>query len=52
MGNYDFATSFMKGEKNLATLLKQIQPKLNKGEYVFVTLKNPSHIGREETQGC
>lgn len=30
------------GEKNLATLLQQMEPELNKGEYVFCTLQEES----------
>lgn len=32
----------MSGEKNLEKLIKTMEPKLNKGEYVFCNLKNGS----------
>lgn len=34
----------MSGEKNLATLLKTMKPHLNKGEYVFCTVKNDNPV--------
>ncbi|WP_289037246.1 ACT domain-containing protein [uncultured Zobellia sp.] len=39
----------MAGEKNLAEMLKGMTPKLNEGEYVFVTLPNVDHISRADT---
>lgn len=39
----------MPGETNLQQLLKGMNPKLNKGEYVFVSLKDVSKISREDT---
>jgi uncharacterized protein len=34
----------MSGEKNLAILLKTMKPTLNKGDYVFCTLKNIEQV--------
>lgn len=39
----------MAGENNLVTLLKEMAPTLNKGEYVFCTVKNLSKIDRNDT---
>jgi len=39
----------MKGEKNLKNLIKNMKPVLNKGNYVFVTVKDLSNIKREDT---
>lgn len=39
----------MAGETNLNTLLQDMTPKLNPGTYVFVTLKDVSHIDRADT---
>lgn len=39
----------MAGEINLTQLIKGMVPKLNKGEYVFVTVKDLSGIKREDT---
>ncbi|MCB4799970.1 ACT domain-containing protein [Neotamlana laminarinivorans] len=37
------------GKKNLAELIKHMKPKLNDGEYVFVSLPNIDNIKREDT---
>ena len=39
----------MNGTTNLAQLLKDMTPKLNEGEYVFVTVPILSEIKREDT---
>ena len=39
----------MKGENNLEKLIKNMKPVLNKGNYVFVTVKDLSNIKREDT---
>ncbi|WP_298780472.1 ACT domain-containing protein [uncultured Polaribacter sp.] len=39
----------MSGETNLSELLKGMTPKLNKGDYVFATLKDVSKIDRNIT---
>ncbi|CAM3457831.1 ACT domain-containing protein [Zobellia roscoffensis] len=39
----------MAGEKNLAEMVKGMTPKLNEGEYVFVTLTDASQISRADT---
>jgi hypothetical protein len=39
----------MAGETNLAQLIQGMTPKLNKGEYVFVALKDLSKIDRNDT---
>ncbi len=39
----------MAGETNLAQLVKGMTPKLNKGEYVFVTVNDLSEIDRKDT---
>ena len=39
----------MAGEKNLAEMIKGMTPKLNEGEYVFVTLPNVDYISRADT---
>jgi len=38
-----------KGETKLSKLIKNMEPHLNKGEYVFATLKNIDKIPRELT---
>ena len=38
----------MSGEINLAKLIKQMEPILNDGEYVFTTVNNTSHILRKD----
>jgi len=37
----------MNGEKNLDTLLKKLQPKLNSGDFVFCTVASIDEIGME-----
>ncbi|KAA5821955.1 ACT domain-containing protein [Algibacter amylolyticus] len=39
----------MNGEKNLEKLVRSMNPKLNEGEYVFVTVKHFGEIKREDT---
>jgi uncharacterized protein len=39
----------MKGESNLAQLIKGMAPSLNPGEYVFVTIKDRNKIDRIQT---
>jgi len=39
----------MAGETNITELLKGMTPKLNKGEYVFCTVKDTLKIDRKET---
>lgn len=39
----------MSGEKNLSKLIKEMSPKLNKGDYVFCTLKSLDGIDRKDT---
>jgi hypothetical protein len=39
----------MAGETNLSELIKGMTPQLNKGEYVFSTLKDVSQIDRSDT---
>ena len=39
----------MSGEKDLETLLKQMKPVLNSGEYVFVTISNFNGVLRTDT---
>ncbi len=39
----------MAGETDLAQLIKGMMPKLNKGEYVFATVKDVSKINRIDT---
>ncbi|SEB36776.1 hypothetical protein SAMN04489761_0193 [Tenacibaculum sp. MAR_2009_124] len=39
----------MSGETNLKILISEMEPILNKGEYVFSTIKNCDHIPREIT---
>jgi len=39
----------MAGETNLDALIKGMTPKLNKGEYVFCTVKNLEKINRNDT---
>ncbi|MBK8845499.1 MAG: ACT domain-containing protein [Bacteroidetes bacterium] len=38
----------MNGEKNLETLLKQMMPRLNIGEYVFCTVENLEELNLNE----
>ena len=37
----------MSGETNLATIIKQMKPVLNKGEFVFTTVDTTAHILRD-----
>ncbi|MEP0212660.1 MAG: ACT domain-containing protein, partial [Cellulophaga sp.] len=37
----------MSGKTNLSELLKGMTPKLNKGEYVFCTIKDSSSLNRK-----
>lgn len=39
----------MRGEKNLQKLLKEMEPVLNSGEYVFATVSNFDKIQRTDT---
>ncbi|WP_109301454.1 ACT domain-containing protein [Aquimarina sp. AU474] len=39
----------MAGETNLAVLIKEMTPRLNAGEYVFITVKDTNKIDREIT---
>lgn len=39
----------MAGETNISKLLKGMTPKLNKGEYIFCTIKDTSIISRRDT---
>ncbi|WP_149302585.1 ACT domain-containing protein [Pareuzebyella sediminis] len=39
----------MKGEKKLSQLVKGLNPKLNKGEYVFASIKDLEIISRRDT---
>ena len=39
----------MAGEKNISKLIKEMSPKLNKGAYVFCTLKSLDTIDRKDT---
>ncbi len=39
----------MAGETNLSVLIKEMTPKLNLGDYVFITTKDISKINREHT---
>lgn len=39
----------MSGEENILQLIKGMTPKLNKGEYVFCTIKDLSTINRNDT---
>jgi len=39
----------MKGEINLTTLLKNLKPTLNKGDFVFVSVKSLEGIDRNDT---
>ena len=39
----------MAGETNLAQLLKGMTPKLNEGEYVFISVKDINAIDRKDT---
>ena len=41
--------SKMKGETNIKALLKNLKPELNKGEYVFVSVKDLDGIDRNDT---
>ncbi|WP_066631633.1 ACT domain-containing protein [Labilibacter marinus] len=39
----------MAGETNLQELIKNMSPKLHKGDYVFTTVKDIRHINRNDT---
>ncbi len=39
----------MAGEKNIGKLINEMSPKLNDGEYVFVSVKNLDNINRNDT---
>ncbi|MBU2948647.1 ACT domain-containing protein [Zobellia uliginosa] len=39
----------MAGEKNLVEMVKGMTPKLNGGEYVFITLNNVNQVSRADT---
>ncbi len=39
----------MTGETNISEIIKEMKPKLNKGEYVFATVKNIDEIDRADT---
>ena len=39
----------MSGEKKLRTLIKEMEPVLNIGEYVFITVSNLNDVPRSET---
>ena len=39
----------MSGEKNMNKLVNEMSPKLNDGDYVFVTQKNLDNIDRKDT---
>ncbi|MEQ9467942.1 MAG: ACT domain-containing protein [Ekhidna sp.] len=39
----------MTGETNLSKLIKTMTPKLNKGDYIFATIKNIDKISRQDT---
>ncbi len=39
----------MAGEQNLSELIKEMNPILNKGDYVFCTVKNIDKVGRSDT---
>ncbi|WP_074407004.1 ACT domain-containing protein [Aquimarina megaterium] len=41
----------MSGETNLATLIRNMSPVLQTGEFVFSTVKNTDHIPREDSIG-
>jgi hypothetical protein len=41
----------MSGETNLQTLIKSMTPKLNEGDYVFCTVKEPGTIDVNEVVG-
>ena len=41
----------MSGEKNLTTLIKEMKPFVNEGEYVFTTVKNISNINQDTIIG-
>lgn len=41
----------MAGETNLFQLIKGMSPQLNKGDYVFVTIKDTTKIDRKDTLG-
>ena len=38
----------MAGETNLSKLIKEMKPKLNKGKYVFVSVKSTENIDRND----
>lgn len=38
----------MSGEKNLQTLVREMKPYVNKGEYVFVSVNSIENIARED----
>ena len=39
----------MAGEENINELIKKMSPRLNKGDYVFSTVKKLSKINRKDT---
>ncbi len=41
----------MSGEKKLSVLIKEMKPFINKGEYVFTTVKDISNINKENIIG-
>ncbi|MGG6229802.1 ACT domain-containing protein [Tenacibaculum sp. SDUM215027] len=41
----------MSGEKNLSVLIREMEPFVNEGEYVFTTVKDSVNINREDIIG-
>ncbi|MDO6674077.1 ACT domain-containing protein [Tenacibaculum sp. 1B UA] len=41
----------MTGEKNLSVLIREMKPFVNKGEYVFTTVKDIHNINKEDIVG-